>query len=289
MQCRAGKINANIAAGDGDGNGNNDILGTGAIIIHEVAKTPNAVGYQCEFRPRQTLGITIKGLQRRAEGMVSAIINQSLQALHPDPVGAHLRLKITAELALPAALKLHQALHHFCLVFALHDQMHRRQQHALFIDMPRQRHGARGIGANIGVVSAIDSKPPQPTPSEKWRDKGDVGQVRAAQERIVEHHHITGTPVQVLDNIGHRIGHTTQMHGYMRRLRAELSVLIEYRAGIIQPILDIGGKRRVLQHRAHFVTNRLQATGKHAQFNGIDRRLRHTSPTPVCSSACSPA
>ena len=72
------------------------------------------------------------------------------------------------------------------------------------------------------------------------RHQGDIRQVGAAFERIIEHHHIAGGEIHGVQRRCHGKGHGPQMHGDMGGLGHHLSFSIEHRAGEIPSFLDIG-------------------------------------------------
>ncbi len=154
--------------------------------------------------------------------------------------------------------------------FTRPDQVHRLDDHALLLQRRRYRHGTGGVRADIGVMGTVDHETHQGFTGEHGSDQRDIRQMGAAQVGIVENDLIPCLPAEAIDDIPHGIGHAAQMHRNMGRLGTEFSPGIEYGAGIVQAVTDIGRKSRIAQHRPHFVTNRFEAAGKQPQGNGIE-------------------
>ena len=71
---------------------------------------------------------------------------------------------------------------------------HGRKNQSFLIDLARDRHRARTHAADVRVMRAIgdvERRPPVAS-EEHRRDERDVRQVRAAVERIVQHHDVAG-------------------------------------------------------------------------------------------------
>ena len=95
------------------------------------------------------------------------------------------------------------------------------------------------MGADVGVMSTGNGETDEFTGHQHRRHHGDVRQMGAAQVRVVDHQQVAGGPVPLPHQIGHGVGHGTQMHWYMGGLGAELAGGVEQRAGQIQAILDV--------------------------------------------------
>jgi len=147
--------------------------------------------------------------------------------------------------------------------------VHRRDDPAFFMDRAGDGHGAGGVGADVRVMGAVDHKGKELTVGEERRDDGHVRQVGPPQEGVVEDHQVPFIPRYPGDHGGHREGHAAQVDGDVGRLGAEPAGTVEYGAGEIEPVADIGREGGVAQHRAHFVTDGLEPTGEQAEFYGI--------------------
>lgn len=128
---------------------------------------------------------------------------------------------------------------------------------------------ARAHHADIGVVGAGGGEALQAGMREHRHHQGHIGQVRAAEEGIVEHDDVAGAPGEAVDDGAHGIGHRAQVHGDMRSLRHELAMAIEQGAGIVLPILDVRGQGGAPERRPHLVADAGQAVGEDAELDGV--------------------
>ena len=101
--------------------------------------------------------------------------------------------------------------------------------------------------------------------------QSDVGQVRTARERIVDHGDVTAAKIQALDCGLHRHRHRAKMHRHVIAHGNDLGVAIEDRAGIIATLADIGRKGAAPQRFADFFGDRVKELAKDFEFN----RIRH--------------
>ena len=153
-------------------------------------------------------------------------------------------------------------------------QQHRGQPEPLGVDVggvggdrPRRRAAhIRVVGPvrhpadQSGVADTADGPPAPagggPGPGGEARgDHGDVVEVGAAGERVVDHGLVARAhPVtEVLDDRGHRRGHRAQVHRDVLGLGQQPAPGVEHRGGAVGPFLDVGTERRALQHRAHLL------------------------------------
>ncbi len=159
----------------------------------------------------------------------------------------------------------------------------------LLFESPGHGHGARGRSPDVGVVCAVHRKPDQPRPrlyvQKHWSDQGDVRQVCAAEERVVEHEHIAWIPAPGRNHLVHRKGHAAKVHRNVRRLSDQLALRVEQRTGIVEPFANVGREGRPLERAAHFIANRFHSAGKEAQFDGIGCRHRWPPQPPALRTA----
>ncbi len=160
-------------------------------------------------------------------------------------------------------------------------QFHRRDAHALLIDFAAKPHRAGISPAHIGMMrprsnieigihvarvllpakaSGVQMFPAAGLASPNSalfhihrRDQGDVGQMRAAAKRIVQHHHVAWLHGARINRGPHRHRHRPQMHWHVVAHRDHLSRAIENRAGVIATLLDIRRKCRTPQRRPHLL------------------------------------
>ena len=108
----------------------------------------------------------------------------------------------------------------------------------------------RDEGRRLGVFVAIEDR----------NDHRDVGQVRAAAIGIVEHIGVAApdaAPVARsaarLDDRADALAHRAEVHRDVRRIGDQRALRVEDRAGEIEPLLDVHGRRGGLQRDAHLL------------------------------------
>ena len=121
----------------------------------------------------------------------------------------------------------------------LYDRSRELEHQAFLVQRARQRHRARAGAADVGVVGAVGAERDQLATDEDRRNQGHVGQVRAAEVGIVDHHHVAILPVQTLHHVAHGVGHAAQVHRDVCGLRAQIAIRGEDGAGKVESILDI--------------------------------------------------
>src|SRR5664279_1948699 len=91
-----------------------------------------------------------------------------------------------------------------------------------------------------GWRCAFGARPGRICTQEYRRDNGDVGQMRTAGVGRIEHEYIAGQRVFVaaIDNRLTSFAHRAEMHWHVRRVRNEVAIAVEPRAGKIEPLLD---------------------------------------------------
>ncbi len=85
---------------------------------------------------------------------------------------------------------------------------------------------------------------------------------------------ITGPDIRAaFDLLTHRLAHGPEMHRYVGGIGHQVACRIKQGAGKIEPLLDIGGDGRFLQHAAHLFGNGHEQVGKNRKLHGIDRPI----------------
>ena len=112
---------------------------------------------------------------------------------------------------------------------------------------------------------------------------GDVGQMRAAAEGIVEHRDVAGREPQLGDGGAHRHRHGAQMHGHVIAHGEHVAGRVKERAGVIATLLDVGRERGAAQRCAHLFGHRVKEMLEDFE---LDRIGAHTSE---CNSRVSGA
>jgi hypothetical protein len=93
--------------------------------------------------------------------------------------------------------------------------------------------------------------------------------MRAALERIVQHHDVAGLHPHGVYCGAHRERHGAQVHGHVVALRDRLAVGVVDGARVVQPLLDVRGKPRAAQRDPHFLGNREEDVLEDLEFDRI--------------------
>ena len=187
------------------------------------------------------------------------------QLLHPalgEPVHGELRAQVAAALVAGARVGGDQ-------VDQLAGQAHRREDQALLVQLGRVgRHRRRDHPADVGVVGARRG-PAEPLAFDvDRRDERDVRQVRAAEERVVEHPHVAGLDV-VCAHGRDRRRERAEVDGNVLGLDHEPAVGVEQRGRAVAPLLDVGRQRAVDQRGAHLLRDPAQRADRDLQLGGV--------------------
>ncbi len=135
------------------------------------------------------------------------------------------------------------------------------------------------------MVRAARGEAQQLLGQEDRRDDGDVGQVGAAGEGVVEDPgHARG--VLVLEHRRNGGGHRAEVHGDVLGLHDHLPVGVEQGGRGVAALLDVGGVRGVDQHHAHLLARRAQGAGDDLQFDRVKhQRSRRRWIVPCASTS----
>ena len=98
----------------------------------------------------------------------------------------------------------------------------------------------------------------------------DVGEMRAAMERVVEHHDVAGFHREGVDCGPHGQGHCAEVHGHVIALRDRLAAFVVDRARIIEALLDVRREARPAQRHAHFLRDRKKQVLEDLEFDRMD-------------------
>ena len=151
----------------------------------------------------------------------------------------------------------------------------RRDHDALLLERARVgRHAARLGAADVGVVGARDGEAERGA-----RDERDVGEVRAAGERVVEDEDVVAARVVAADR-GDRVGHRAEVDGDVLGLRDHAAALVEERGRAVAPLLDVGGERRPDQRRAHLLGDGAERGPENLELNVHALLPRHLREPP---------
>ena len=118
---------------------------------------------------------------------------------------------------------------------------HGRNANAFLIDLARQRHGAGTHSSDVGVMRAVrDIERRLAIAFQKDAgDRGDIGKVRAAAERIVQNRDIAGAEIEGLRGVLYRERHRAQMHGHVIAHGHRFAAGVVNGARIVAAFLDI--------------------------------------------------
>lgn len=110
---------------------------------------------------------------------------------------------------------------------------------------------------------------PARAPDVNRGDQGDVREVSASAEWIVEHGDVAGMKLQVVHGRLHRHGHGAEVHRHVIAHCDNLAAGIKYRARIISTFLNVGGKSGSPQGCSHFFRNGVVEILENLEFDGI--------------------
>jgi hypothetical protein len=223
------------------------------------------------------LGVVLHVAHVGGHGGVAVLGHQRLQFAHALLVGGDLRAQV-GQVLLRVARGVRAGLQpREQLGLAERALPHQRQvveQHALFADVARERrHRAGRDAADVGMVAAAADieRRARMAVEEHRRDDGDIGQVRAAVVRVVEHEGVAGAGLgMALDDAADRVAHRAQVHRHVRRIGDQRAVGIEQRARKIEPLLDVDRVRGVLQHQPHLLGDGHEAVVEDFEHHRVD-------------------
>ena len=216
--------------------------------VHPLRDAPDGSAGEALGVGQQAPGIALRLLQ--------AVASHDLpQSPLTHPVGSYLGCQVTAPLSRGAYVAKNYVKQWLDHSPALH-QLDRGDDQPFLVDLAGQGHGAGRHAAHVGVVGAAGDKEGRGIRPihEHGRDHGDVGQVRAAQVGIVQHHQVAWSPhVERLQRSAHRSGHCPQVDRDVGCLGHHLPVTQKAGAGKVPAFLDIGAVRRPTQGYTHLL------------------------------------
>ena len=160
--------------------------GAEAVVVEAVFELVSAIGDGTDACPHHALGVVLERFHLRFDAWLSVLDGRLEQTPHSDVVGRDLRGEVSAALLGRAHVGENNP-QNLIVDLSLLEQLHRREAQSLLIDLPRQRHRARRHAADIGVMRTGRQVVGRFSVfNENRRHGGDIGQVRAAAERVVE-------------------------------------------------------------------------------------------------------
>ena len=147
--------------------------------------------------------------------------------------------------------------------------------------MPADRHRPRRRPPDVGVVSAVRPVADESAGVMDGRDNGDIRQVRAAGERVVDDRHVARSQrPQPLPHSDEGCWHGAQVDRDVSRLRQQLARRVKQGAGEVAPLFDVCRKRNPLKRDSHFLRRSFEEVAHQLELDGVDVHTRM-----VCDSA----
>ena len=147
------------------------------------------------------------------------------------------------------------------------------------------RHRARRDAADVGMVAARRDEKSRPVAARSLvRDSSrNTGMTTVTSGRCVPPLYGAFStnaspgcivPVRASMMVLHALAHRAQMHRHVRRVRDQVAVGIEQRAGKIEPLLDVDRIRRILQRHAHLLGDRHEQVVEDFEQHRVGRACR---------------
>ena len=264
-----------------EGHPNRDRLGPLAIVVHDVFEAVVSRRNRSERRACESFGIVVECADRRLIGRDARAVDQTPQSGQPGAIGPDLGEKIAARVV-RVARRTEDPRQQRLVDLALRDQPTGLNDQPLLVERARDRHRPGHARPDVGMVCAIGDEGDQSALREERGHQCHIRQMRPAEERIVEDHHVAVGPVERADDVRHRVGHAPEVNRDMGGLGAEVPVAIEDRAREIEPIADVRREGRLAQNHTHLLADRLEPAGEKPQFDGIHAvetsGLSHAAP-----------
>jgi hypothetical protein len=147
-------------------------------------------------------------------------------------------------------------------------------QHAFLADVAAAgRHRSRRDAADVRVVRARGGEEVHALAGriEHRRHHRHVGQVGTAVIRGVEQERVPGPQVGpvCLEHCRDARAHRAEVDGHVRRVRDEVGVRVEQRAGVVEPFLDVHRARGLAQHHAHLLGHVHEEAAEHLETQRV--------------------
>ncbi len=98
---------------------------------------------------------------------------------------------------------------------------------------------------------------------------------------VIQHDHIAGLKISLCNGGAHGHRHRSEMHRHVVAHGNDLCARIEYRAGIIAALFNVGRKRGTTQRCAHFLGDGVIKVLKNFQLDGVARHAVFALARPV--------
>ena len=190
-----------------------------AVVVQRVREAPDAVWQLAQRRSRQALAVVEQGFGRLLVSVVAVLAVQVGDPPLPQALCGDLRVEVAAPLVRCAHVAQDQ-IHRLFDEFAVPIETDRRNHEAFLDQLASNRHRPRRHPADVRLMRATGDITNRcvvlaSAVREDRRDHRHVGQMGAAEERIVEDRQIAGPPrLEPLDG-AHRFRHRAEVHGNM--------------------------------------------------------------------------
>ena len=170
-----------------------------------------------------------------------------------------------------------------------HD-LNRRNAKAFLVNLAAWTHGAGEGPTDVGVMGAGGDEEIRcacgwsrarvaSCGSMKTRSNhGDVGQMRAAAEGIVQHGDVAGCERELVNGGAHRHGHGAEMHRHVIAHGECVAIGIEERTGVIATLFDVGGEGGAAERGAHLFGDGVEEMLEDIELDGIERHVGECTP-----------
>ena len=217
-----------------------------------------AVGQLAQRLARAPLGVGEHLVERRSTTSRPRRSTSSAQPPPREPVGGDLGAQVAAADAGRAHVGEDQLEH----VVARAAAAGSRAPPARFARVGRHR--ARAHAADVGVVRARDREAEDLAVDVDRRDERDVGQVRAAAERVVEDQDVARRRARARSPPPPPRASRRGGRGCARPARPSRPCGVEQRGRAVAALLDVRRVGAADQHRAHLLGDARQRAGEHA-------------------------
>ena len=213
------------------------------------------------------------------------LVRKLLDALLAHAACADLRLQIALAFTGRAHVEQNQV-EHLAVKFAAAHNAHRRDSNAFLKNLFRRAHGASEPAAHIRVMGACGDVEGGRAAAmqEDRKHHGDVGQMGSACVGIVEDRDVTGRKLDCGNGRRNGHGHGAEMHRHVVAHGDDFAAAIEYSAGVVAALLDVGRERGASQGRAHFLGDRVHGALKDGELDriaGVRNHARTPSSTAI--------
>src|SRR5579859_1056456 len=102
-----------------------------------------------------------------------------------------------------------------------------------------------------------------------WLYQGDIGQVGASTEWIVEDDRVSRLHIHTLNGCLHGEWHGAKMHWHVIALRDDLSALVINCAGVVQTFFDVGRETGAAERNPHLLCDGKKEVLEYLEFDWI--------------------